>query len=176
VTFVVPGTAGAAVIGPQDITPSDALTGYSCFGNPSCTLVNLNVPDAKVRSPVSGTITRWRVNVADNGTSQGPLRLQVLRRTVNEPGNVDDEFKAIRQTSKETSQGDKNVFQASLRIRKGDYIGLANLAENTSIWSVDDVGLFAEYSAPLVPGDPAASPDLFPIGQHYLLYNATVRD
>lgn len=175
--LMLPGVAGAKLIGPKDLSTFDGS--YACFGNPSCTEVNLAVPTGTARSPVSGTIVRWHVNVADVGNPAGPLQLQVLRRTVNEPGVAGDKFKAVRESAEMVSFAGINTFQASLRIKKGDFIGLAILSDQTSIADVekDTFGMtnFGVFNAPLVPGDPAVAPDQFPSAPAALLYNAKVR-
>ena len=103
------------------------------------------------------------------------MRLRVLRRTVNEPGFAGDEFKAIRQGDVEFAADGQNVFQTSLTIRKGDFIGLRCPSDATAVKNVDGAGLFGTFDDSLVPGGPAASPGAFPSGPTYLLFNATVR-
>jgi hypothetical protein len=174
--LALPGVAGAKLIGPKDLDVLD--TGYGCFGNPSCTQVNLNLPGAAVvRSPISGRIIRWRVAIQEG--SGGPLKLQVLRRTVNKPGVAADKFKPIRETAEATTYSGINTLQASLRIKRGDFIGLAVLSNQTAINAVegDTFGTanFGLFNASLVPGDPAVVPDQFPSEPAYLLYNARVR-
>jgi hypothetical protein len=178
VALVLPGVAGAKLIGPKDLSSFDGS--YSCFGTPSCTEVNVTIPTGKVRSPITGTIVRWHVNVESTyGNGQGPLQLQVLRRTVNEPGVGGDKFKAIRESAEVESAFGDNTFQTSLRVKKGDFIGLAILSDLTAIREVDGDTFgdanFGVFDAPLVPGDPAAAPDQFPSAPAALLYNAKVR-
>lgn len=171
--LAVPAGAGAAVIGPRDVAPEswDGSVAHNSFL--PWTAVNLSVPDANVRSPISGTITRWRINVeATFQTGDGPMQLQVLRRTVNEPGNADDKFKVVRETSEVTSGFGKNVFQASLSIRKGDFIGVQVLDDDTAIREIDS-GVLAWFDS-FDPGDPAIVPDDFQSSAQHVLFNATV--
>lgn len=175
-SLALPPSADAALVGPHDLSDSIVDGSYGCFGFPSCTFTNLSLPGAAVRSPISGTITRWRVNVeATSPNTGGPLRLQVLRRTVNEPGVAADKFKALRQSGDAVTGPGKNVLQASLDIRKGDFIGLADLSDQTFIRNVDGSGLFGVFDPPLAPGGPGSTPDEFPTGGAYLLFNATVK-
>jgi hypothetical protein len=178
VALALPGVAGAKLIGPRDLETFDGS--YGTFGNPSCTFVNLALPAGAVRSPVSGTIVRWQVNVSTAGNPAGPIQLQVLRRTLNQPGVAGDKFKAIRESTEVDTFSGINTVQASLKIKKGDFIGLAVLNELTSINEVDEEafrkGNFGVFDTPLVPGDPAAVPDQFPSSPAALLYNARVRD
>jgi hypothetical protein len=176
--LVLPGVAGAKLIGPKDLSTIDG--GYSCFETASCTEVNLAVPTGTARSPVSGTIVRWRVSISESNSGEGPLQLQVLRRTRNEPGVAADKFKVIRESPEEETFFGLNAIQASLRIRKGDFVGLALLSDQTSINEVDTdtfgTGNFGIFDSPLVLGSPAVVPDQFPSAPAALLYNATVRD
>ena len=177
VALMLPGAAGAKLVGVRDLSTIDG--GFSCFETPSCTEMNLAVPTGTLRSPVSGTIVRWRVSISESNSGEGPLQLQVLRRTRNEPGVAADKFKVIREGPEEETFSGLNTIQSSLRIRKGDFVGLALLSDQTSINEVDTdtfgTGNFGIFDSPLVPGDPAVVPDQFPSIPAALLYNATVR-
>ncbi len=185
--LAAPAFTGAALIGPPDIK-NNWNGSFGCLEVP-CEYVNLSLPRApasdtgfafdiragKVRSPITGTITKWRVNVEKFvGTGQGPLQLQVLRRTVDEPGRAADEFRAIRQSSEEDTVFDVNTFFTSLRIRKGDFVGLNILGEDTSIRELD-AGVLGYFASPLTPGGLAAPFDDF-FQDRQILLNATVKD
>jgi hypothetical protein len=174
--LVLPSSAGAALVGPPGIATSGWDGAYGCFGFPACTFANLRLPDGAVRSPISGTITRWRVNVEETSpNTAGPLRLEVLRRTADKPGLAADKFKAISRSAKTTTDAGLNVLQASLPIRKGDFIGIADLSEQTYIRNVEGSGIFGVFAPPLAPGDPGSAPDEFPSVDAYLLFSASVR-
>jgi hypothetical protein len=171
----LPTPAGAAVVGPPNIGSIDPDGSYGCFGFSSCSFANLRLPDGNVRSPISGTITRWRVNIQETSANPaGPLRLQVLNRTVDKPGVAADEFKAVRESPDTPTSAGLNVVQASLHIRKGQFIGIAVLSDQTGINNVDNSGVFGVFDPPLAPGDPGSTPDQFPDGAHYLLFSATI--
>jgi hypothetical protein len=177
--IALPATAGAATVGLPSAQLDNTNFGRVC-GAPSCTFVNDRLSVGKERAPVSGTITRWRANVAEVGVGTGSVdvRLQILRRTVNEPGVVADEFKAIRETPQAatTSEG-VNKFNASLRIRKGDYIGLAALGDDVEVFGLDGAQGNREliFEPPFIPGDGATTPDTV-INQERIAFNATIRD
>jgi|SRR5215211_4485474 len=173
--LVAPALAGAAVIGPPDLE-SKWDGSRACGLDPApCEFVNLRLPTGDVRSPVTGTITKWRVNIEEfSGTGEGPVQLQVLRRTVNEPGRPADEFRAVRESSEEDTGINVNTFFASLKIRKGDFIGLNLLGENTSIRQID-AGVVGIFETPLTAGDPAAPFDDF-LQERQMLFNATVKN
>lgn len=168
--------AGAALIGPRDVS-ADAFAG-AYAGVPTCTYSAVQLPEGSVRSPISGTITRWRVHVPaahDTLVNDGPLRLQVLKRIVNQPGIVNDEFKAIRETPDQavTPIG-KQAFNTDLRIRKGQFIGLV-VPDDTEVGSgAGSPAYLFEWCPELTPGDPGGPAD-FTVPDEYLLFNATVK-
>src|SRR5688572_15143404 len=91
--LLAPGTAAArsVIVGPPDVSTVPGIFGE---GAPeAATFMNVRLPDGHVRSPVTGTITRWRVNVYSTnfGTPSG-FRLQVIRRTRNKPGYAGDVY------------------------------------------------------------------------------------
>ena len=177
--IVLPASAGAATVGLPSGELDNTNFGRAC-GASSCTYVNDRLSVGNERAPVSGTITRWRANVGEVGSGTGPVdvRLQILRRTVNEPGVVADEFKAIRESPQAatTSEG-INKFNASLRIRKGDYIGLAALGSNVEVYGLDAEPGNREliFEPPFIPGDAATTPDTV-IEEERIAFNATIRE
>ena len=174
--LAMPAFTQAATVGPSDIEE----TGFaqSCFDQ--CTFTNATLPSAVglERSPITGKIKRWRVNVADG---EGPLRLQVLKRTHNEPGTANDEFVAVRETGKSPVTGaGEQVFDADIRIRKGQFIGLGELEDGfgTHIGFGEASGAdFIDFEPPLAPGEsPRTTSNLYSGSpDQYLLFNATVR-
>jgi hypothetical protein len=94
---------------------------------------------------------------------------------VDEPGLAADKFKAVRQSAETTTDAGLNVLQASLHIRKGDFVGIADLSDQTYIRNVDGSGTFGVFAPPLAPGDPGSAPDEFPVGNAYLLFSASIR-
>jgi hypothetical protein len=91
----------------------------------------------------------------------------VLKRTVDNPGVATDEFKAVRESLDTPTSAGLNVLQTSLHIRKGQFIGIADLSDQTYINDVDNSGIFGVFDPPLAPGDPGSTPDQFPVGAHY---------
>lgn len=167
--FGGPAPASAAVIGTPDISGWQGT--YACPSNP-CTFSNLRVSDGTARSPIRGTIKRWRINAYRTGT----VHLQVLRRTVDEPGFAADEFEAVRQTDKRTTVRGRNVFDASLRVRKGDFIGLAVVTGSDLVRA--RIGPSARHGVKepaFIPGDPASPFSSISPDQSDLLFNATVK-
>ena len=151
----------------------------SCFDQ--CTFTNAVLPDpvGLERSPITGTIKRWRVNIQ---SGNGPLRLQVLKRTHNEPGTVNDEFVAVRETGDSPVTGTgKQVFDANIRIRKGQFIGLAELEDGLGTFigfgKVTSGADFIDFEPPLTVGDSPLTTSALYTGSpgQYLLFNATVR-
>jgi hypothetical protein len=130
------------------------------------------VSDGKAQSPIRGTIKRWRFNALGTGT----VRLQVLRRTVNEPGSAADEF-AVRQTPEMDTVLGRNAFAASLRVHKGDFIGLAVLSGGAIVRSrFGPSARFGVEQPAFIPGDPASPCSTINPDQSDLLFNATVKD
>jgi hypothetical protein len=176
IATLVPASAGAAVVGPKDLTATD--TADTCFPDPTCTFANLKLPagTGNLRSPISGTITKWRAVFDDVPLGGGPVRLQVLRRTVNQSGIRNDIFQVLRESGDAfVGSAGTSVFQTSLRIRQGDYIGFASDTEVPFLNFVETPGgKYGIWNAVLAPGDQGA-PDRFPPFSAYLLYNATVR-
>lgn len=175
--LVLPATAEAATVGPSDV---DLATGtaQSCFDQ--CTFINATLPDAVglERSPITGTITRWRANVQDGN---GPLRLQVLKRTHNESGTASDEFVAVRETGNSPVTGTGlQAFDAGIHIRQGQFIGLAELEDGFGTHIMFDTvsgSDFIDFEPPLTPGDsPRTTSGLYTGSpDEYLLFNARVR-
>jgi hypothetical protein len=100
----------------------------------------------------------------------------VLKRTTNHPGVVNDEFQAKRQTEEQsvTPGGDPQAFNTSLRIRKGQFIGL-DVATDTEVESRDVSPAYLFLWCPaLTPGAPMVPPT-FKNEDQSLLFNATVR-
>ena len=168
--FVAPAPASSAVIGQPDI--SGWAGTYACPSNP-CTFSNVRVSEGTAQSPIRGTIKRWRVNAHGPGT----VSLQVLRRTLDEPGSAADEFEAVRQTPEMTTERGQNVFDASLRVRKRDFIGLAVLSGSDLFRSrFGPSARFGVEQPAFSPGDPASPFSSINPDQSDLLFNATVQD
>jgi hypothetical protein len=169
--------AGAATVGVSTSQIDNRNFGRSCGQN--CTYVNARLSAGKTRAPVTGTITRWRANVGQVGVGTGPVpvKLQVLKRTADPPGVVADEYRAVRETPEVmTSVEGLNKFNASLKIRKGHFIGLAGLADDVEVYGLD--GLQGNraliFVPPFAPGDPAITPGTVLDGER-ILFNATIR-
>ncbi len=177
--LAVPTMASAGTVGVPTAKLTNTNFGRACGGE-SCTFVNDQLSVGRARAPVTGTITRWRANVGEVGTGTGPVevRLQVLRRTANEPGVVADEYAAIRESgpSLTTTEG-VNKFAASLKIHKGDLIGLAAFGEQVEVYGRDGVEGNREliFAPPFIPGDAAVAPDTV-IEQERIAFNASIKE
>jgi len=174
VLATVPATAGAALIGPSDLTSSNGT-----FAGPT-SYVNAQLPQGvgKVKAPFSGKITRWGVSIGtphDIYTDDGPLRLQVLKRTADEPGASNDEFKMVRETPPQAvTPGLVQHFNEDLKIRKGQFIGLF-VAEDTEVAEADDTpATMLQFSDGFEIGAPGDRADFVSSGL-YLLFNARVK-
>ena len=167
--------AGAAVIGPTNLADSSGAA--TCI-SPTCTVAAPKLPGATVKAPFGGKITRWKVNIPaahDALVNDGPLRLQVLKRTVDQPGFENDEFVAVRETDEETSTPNSiNSFAANLRIRKGQFIGLAGTDDTEVSQGTKSGAIFVRWGPALLPGDPASTPDDV-YDDDYSLFNARVK-
>jgi hypothetical protein len=173
IALALPASASAALVGPRDLDVGGNAIG--CL-DPDCTYANLSLADGKVRSPIAGTITKWRVYVHPS-FDPGPIHLQVLRRTVNEAGVTDDKFKAVRESAEETGvPTGKQDFLTSLPIRKGDFIGVTATFGGATFAEVDNLGGKRGLFVPaLEPGGGGAMP-FSAQSDSYVLFNATVKD
>jgi hypothetical protein len=171
-SLAMAGSAGGAVIGAKKLTNSDGAS--TCISS-TCTIAAPKIPGAVTQAPFSGTITRWKVSIPDPHDSfdnDGPMRLQVLKRTANEPGLANDEYVAVRETEYETLvPGLINPFQTSLRIRKGQFIGVSSTSD-TEIFERDKAGAHhLNWSDALIPGEPARAAGNIDHGR-FNLFNA----
>jgi hypothetical protein len=164
--------ASGAIIGQKNLSNDDgALT---CPVD-TCTHAFTKVPDGDAAAPFRGRIVSWRVSVStphDSFTNTGPLRLQVLKRIVDEPGIANDEFAAVRETDElAATPGVINKFAADLKIRKGQFIGLSS-NDTTEIREADRAkSNFLNWSDALIPGGLARAPDVAD-GGRFVLFNA----
>ena len=177
--LVFPTMAGAGTVGVPTAKLSNTNFGRAC-PSASCTYLNDQLSVGRVRAPATGTITHWRANVGEVGVGTGPVevRLQILRRTANEPGVVADEYAAIRESepSLTTTEG-INKFNASLKIRKGDFIGLAALGDEVEVYGREAVDGNREliFEPPFIPGDAAMAPNTV-IEQERIAFNASIKN
>jgi hypothetical protein len=174
-TLAFVASASAAVIGPQKLTNTD---GASTCIDATCTIAAPKIPGEKTQAPFRGKITRWKVNIPaphDSFNNDGPLRLQVLKRTTDEPGWGNDGFVAVRESDEETATPDSvNSFATNLRIRKGQFIGVTS-TDDTEIYerSKND-SRYLYWGGALLPADPARPPD-FTDDDRFNLFNAKVK-
>ena len=110
-----PASAGAVTLGSSNLDPAQTDFSVPC-GTASCTFLQKRLPGATLRAPFSGHIRKWRVLV-----SPGPHEYQLVVMHKKRNGK----FKNVGQSSSELING-PGVFkgQATLSIRKGDYIGI----------------------------------------------------
>jgi hypothetical protein len=174
VLAIVPATAGAALIGPSDLSLSNGT-----FAGPT-SYVNAQLPQGvgKVKAPFSGKITRWGVSIGtphDTFTDDGPLNLQVVKRTTNQPGASNDEFKMIRQAPPQAvTPSLVQHFNANLKIRKGQFIALF-VPDDTEVAEADDSpATMLQYSGGFEIDAPGAHAD-FVTPDEYLIFNARIK-
>jgi len=173
--------ADAATIGPKDMTANGGGT-YACIGG-ACTMANVFLPTGvgKVWAPFRGKIKKWRVSIPpahDTWTNDGPLALQVLKRTAeNNPGLSDDEYAAVRESKYEdVTPNSVNRFTAKLRVRKGQFIGLAHIDNHTEVMGGGLPGFGLWFEPALVPGQPGAA-GFTQVDNDYFVFNANlIRD
>jgi hypothetical protein len=171
-----PAGARKATIGPKDLSPP-ALSTATCV-SATCTLTTGSAPGIKLKAPFGGKITRWKVRTGephDAFANDGPVRLQVLTRTVDQPGFLDDEFETVRETvNKPVEPGAVTTFNTKLRIRKGQLIGLASVDDTEISQGTSEPGAtYLRFDTALIPGDPVRTPDAA-FGDSYWLFNAKV--
>ena len=177
--LAIASPAGAATVGVPTGELDETNFGRGCGGS-TCTYVNDRLSVGKTRAAVSGKITKWRANIGQVGAGTGPVevRLQVLRRTVDEAGVAADEFKAIRETASAFSETEGvNTFQASLKIRKGDFIGLYAVGTDVEVYGTEEEpgNRALLFDPPFVPGNPAQTPSDF-LEEERIAFNATIKD
>jgi hypothetical protein len=164
-------------MGPPTSTLEDFDWGRACAST-TCTYANVGLAVGKARAPANGTVVRWRALLGQVGVGTGPVpvRLQVLRRTVNEPGVAADRFKAIRESAEMQAFDGVGLFETSLPIRKGDYIGLATLSEDTEVFGREEEpgNRWLDFVPTLIPGEPATIPGANGSSAEYILLNATI--
>jgi hypothetical protein len=177
IALPAPGTA--AVVGLPTSKLDNTSFGRVCTSS-SCTYVNAALTDGKIQAPISGRITRWRayVGTAFGNGDPAPVKLQVLRRTVDEPGTAADQFQAIRETATREAAPLAAVqgFRAKLRIREGDFIGLAALEDDVEVFGRQGKpdNLVAQFIPTLILGDPALIPDTT-LPDQRIHFNATIK-
>ncbi len=122
---------------------ADFSEGAINFTGPE-TFVNTVLPEpgALVKSPVEGTVVRWRVL----GTTGGPFRLRVLSP------NPDGTYTGAGTSSPQTSMTpDLHTFPTSLPIKAGQTIGI----DNTHDIGTDKLGVIPLATAGLAEWNPA---------------------
>jgi hypothetical protein len=121
------GSAGAVTIGSTHVAqPSQSA--FFCGGFETCAHVQTSLPGATVRAPFDGTIRTWKVN--DDG-GPGPFQLLVLRK--QDGGS----FKAVDASTPRPAVDGVNTYGANLDIRKGDFIGLNILDDDTFVQTLN---------------------------------------
>jgi hypothetical protein len=170
-----PAGAKKATVGPKDLSPP-STSAATCL-SPTCTLTTGAAPGVKLKAPFGGKITRWKVRTAEPHDllfNDGPVRLQVLKRTVNEPGFLDDEFEAVRETGDTAVEpGSVTTLNTKLKIRKGEFIGLVNVDDTEISQGGESEATYLRFDTALIPGETARTPDAANPGA-YWLFNAKV--
>jgi hypothetical protein len=130
------------------------------------TWANIELPEAgaRIASPISGTVVRWRVKGAFSG---GPFSLQVLR-----PAGA-GAYAGVATSSPQSPYGEE--FKTDLPIQAGDVVGLLTSHPSDAIGAtVPTAGVNAsEWIPPLADGGAATLPQNFDI-EDELGFNADV--
>jgi hypothetical protein len=155
-----PPMSGAARLGPR--LPMQSESRVQCAY--PCTLAQVRLRGQPMKAPVSGTISRFRVERPD-----GTYRLQVLHKRDN------GSYRAIRESRAftDTSGHGLKAFPVGLPIHKGDFIGL-RMPGNSYVWNVPRPGaLWETFARPIAVG--TSSQPLSSNPDELLLYNAAIR-
>lgn len=119
--------AGAVTLGSTHVAqPSQSA--FFCGGFETCAYAQTVLPGATVKAPFDGTIMSWKVN--DDG-GPGPFQLLVLKR------QSDGSFKAVDASTPRPATDGVNAYGARLDIRKGDFIGLNILDDDTFVQTLN---------------------------------------
>ena len=121
-------TAGAVTLGSTHVAqPSQSA--LFCGGFETCAYAQTSLLDGTVKAPFDGTVRTWKVN--DDG-GPGPVQFLVLKR------QGAGSFKAVAASTPRANLTDGvNTFGAHLEIRKGDFIGLNILDDDTFIQTLN---------------------------------------
>jgi hypothetical protein len=165
--LVAPSAFAAEIIVGSPL--SAKFTSLPIGGTTALTAANtaLPEPDALLRSPVNGTVVKWRIT----GAKGGPFRLRVLRPAGG------GSYKGI-DTSRPASNPDLpalglQTFPANLPIQAGDLIGLDNVDPTDQIGTANTAGAgVSGWSPPLADGATAAP--FLTVGNKEFGFNATV--
>jgi hypothetical protein len=149
---------------------SAKFTSLPIGGGVALTTANtaLPEPDARLRSPVNGTVVKWRIT----GAKGGPFSLRVLRRA---GGGT---YTGVG-TSKPASNPDIPValglqtFAANLPIQAGDLIALDDTATTDQIGTAATPGASVSGWNPALADGATAAPYLT-VGNKEFGFNATV--
>jgi len=119
--------AGAVTIGSTHVAQSSQSAMF-CGGFETCAYAQTSLMDGTVKAPFDGAIRSWKVN--DDG-GPGPFQLLVLRR------QSDGSFKAIDASTPRPAVDGVNTYGTRLDIRKGDFIGLNILDDDTFVQTLN---------------------------------------
>jgi hypothetical protein len=125
--FSLASPAGAVTLGSTHVA-QHSQSAFFCGGFPTCAYAQTSLPGGTVRAPFNGTIRTWKVN--DDG-GPGPVQLLVLHRHSN------GSFKAVAASTSKPATDGVNSFGAHLNIRKGDFVGLNILDDDTFIQTLN---------------------------------------
>lgn len=138
-------------------TPS----GNVCSAGIRCTYVPAS--PTRLRVPTNGTVTRFSVNA---GSAGGTVWLRVLRPAGG------GKFTAVSTSPPETLNVGMNSFAVTLRVKKGDVIGLDN-ATSALIFDTSSATAVTDYYEPALKKGHTAAPTAAQTGSRLLL-SATV--
>ena len=119
--------AGAVTLGSTHVAQQSQSASF-CGGFETCAYAQTSLPGGTVRAPFTGTIRTWKVN--DDG-GPGPFQLLVLRR------QSDGSFRAVDASTPRPATDGVNTFGANLDVRKGDFIGLNILDDDTFVQTLN---------------------------------------
>lgn len=161
--LLVPTTAGGAVSHPVTLGSTKGTpSGNICSAGVRCTY--LPVSSTRLRVPFNGTVTRFRVNA---GSAGGIVWLRVLRSAGG------GKFTGISTSPPKMLNVGLNSFAVSLRVKKGDLIGLDN-ATSALMFDTSSATALTAYYMPALKNGHMAAPTAAQAG-YRLLLSATVR-
>jgi hypothetical protein len=131
------------------------ITAFECVEG--CTVAQVSIPGVQTTAPVSGIVTRWRVQVG--GSDPTPVRLQVVRSSATAPQQsfVVGESAEVTAPAGQTSEHD-----AGIPIEVGDRLALCCLTDPGWFFVVGaGVGVSEFFIPPLgtTPQDRFGVPD-----------------
>jgi hypothetical protein len=166
--LVAPSAFAAQIIVGSPL--SEKFTSLPIGGDNALTAANTALPeaDANLRSPVNGTIVKWRIT----GAKGGPFRLRVLRPAGKGTYTGVGTSRPASNPQIPVALG-LQTFTANLPIQTGDLIGLDNVDPADQIGTATTPGAGVSGWSPVLADGDTAAPFLS-VGNKEWGFNATV--